>query len=213
MVLVHRVFRREFGMLPTLIDGVGPGDTTRAAVVAGHVRELMTALRQHHNAERDLLWRRLRDRDALDEPVQRRLGDWHREHLALLSELDGLLPLWEGVAAQDLRDVLVDIAGELSEEVAAHLDASERLVLPAVDQHFTSGEWLALGLRVTGSIPLHRMAWMLGAMLEDATEAERKQLMAKVPGPARLIYRMAGRDQYAREMSAVRGSLVDPVQL
>jgi AcrR family transcriptional regulator len=205
MVLVHKVFRREFGMLPTLIDGVGPGDTTRAAVVAGHARELMTALGQHHNAEQDLLWRRLRDRDALAEPVQQRLGDGHREHFALLSELNGLLPLWEGSAAHDLRDVLVDIADELSEQVVAHLDASERLVLPAVDQHFTSREWLALGLRVAGSIPLHRMAWMLGAMLEDATDAERKTLLAKVPGPARLLYRMVGRDQYNREISELRG--------
>jgi hypothetical protein len=98
--------------------------------------------------------------------------------------------------------------GAGAQGVPAHLDASERLVLPAVDQYFTSGEWLALGLRVAGSIPLHRMAWMLGAMLEDATDAEHKQLLAKVPGPARLLYRMLGRDQYAREMSAVRGGAV-----
>ena len=83
-------------------------------------------------------------------------------------------------------------------------------MLPAVDQHFTTREWLALGLRAAGWIPLHRMAWMLGAMLEDATEAERKQLLAKVPGPARLLYRMVGRDQYAREMSAVRGVAAEP---
>jgi hypothetical protein len=98
--------------------------------------------------------------------------------------------------------------GAGAQGVPAHLDASERLVLPAVDQYFTSGEWLALGLRVAGSIPLHRMAWMLSAMLEDATDAEHKQLLAKVPGPARLLYRMVGRDQYAREMSGVRGGVV-----
>jgi hypothetical protein len=116
--------------------------------------------------------------------------------------------MWAESGSVDLRAVLVDITGELSDLVAAHLDASERLVLPAVEQHFTSGEWLALGLRVAGSIPLHRMAWMLGAMLEDATETERKQLLAKVPGPARLLYRMVGRDQYAREISALRGDVV-----
>ena len=38
MVLVHKVFRREFGMLPTLIGGVEPGDTARAAVIAAHAR-------------------------------------------------------------------------------------------------------------------------------------------------------------------------------
>ena len=81
----------------------------------------------------------------------------------------------------------------------------EQCVLPAVDEHFSAREWLAMGLRAASWIPLHRMAWMLGAMLEDATEAERKTLLAKVPGPARLLYRMVGRDQYAREMSELRG--------
>jgi len=205
MVLVHKVFRREFGMLPALIGGVAAGNTSRAAMIAAHARELSTAMRHHHGAEQDLLWRRLSDRNALDEPVRQQLLDWHREHFALLSELDGLLPLWEESAALDLQAVLVDIAAELSGQVAAHLDASEQLVLPAVDELFTSGEWLALGLRAASWIPLNRMAWMLGAMLEDATETERKNLLAKVPGPARLLYRMVGRDQYVREMSALRG--------
>jgi hypothetical protein len=49
------------------------------------------------------------------------------------------------------------------------------------------------------------MAWLLGAMLEDATPAERANLMAKVPGPARLLYRMVGEEQYTREMRALRG--------
>jgi hypothetical protein len=205
MVLVHRVFRREFGLLPTLVGAVEVGDTARAALIAAHARELCTALRHHHGAEQNLLWRRLRDRGALDESMHGRLRGWHREHFALLSELDGLLPLWQESAALDLRAVLVDIAGELSEQVATHLDASEQHVLPAVDQHFSPGEWLTLGLRAASWIPLHRMAWMLGAILEDATDAERKQLLAKVPGPARLLYRMVGREQYAREISVLRG--------
>jgi len=205
MVLVHKVFRREFGMLPALIGGVEAADTARAALIAAHAKELSTALRHHHGAEQDLLWHRLRDRGALEDSLHGRLRDWHREHFALLSELDGLLALWAESAAHDLRAVLVDIATELFEHVAEHLDAVEQCVLPAVDEHFSAREWLSMGLRAASWIPLHRMAWMLGAMLEDATEAERKALLAKVPGPARLLYRMVGRDQYAREMSEVRG--------
>ena len=33
MVLVHKVFRREFGMLPALIGGVEATDTARAALI------------------------------------------------------------------------------------------------------------------------------------------------------------------------------------
>jgi hypothetical protein len=205
MVLVHKVFRREFGMLPVLIGGVEAADTARAAVISAHAKDLSTALRHHHGAEQDLLWHRLRDRGALEELLHGRLRDWHGEHFALLSELDALLPLWAESAASDLQAVLVDITAELTELVAAHLDAVEQQLLPAVDEHFSAREWLAMGLRAASWIPLHRMAWMLGAMLEDATAAERTALLAKVPGPARLLYRMVGRDQYAREMSELRG--------
>jgi len=49
------------------------------------------------------------------------------------------------------------------------------------------------------------MAWLLGAMLEDASPTEQRNLLAKVPAPARMLYRMVGRDQYAREIAALRG--------
>ena len=206
MVLVHKVFRREFGMLSVLVAGVGAGRTQRAAVIAAHARELGTALRHHHGAEQDLLWPRVRERVGLDSCVEQRMRAGQREHLALLRELDGLLPLWEQAADTDLRDTLVDIFDELAVLLNTHLDASEQYVLAAVDQHFSNGEWLALGLRAAGWIPLHRMAWMLGAMLEDATPAERENLLAKVPGPARLLYRMVGQEQYVKEMRELRAS-------
>jgi len=208
MVLVHKVFRRELRLLPVLVGETSPGDHERAAVLAAHYRELATALRHHHTAEEDLLWRRLRDRGSLDRAVEQRMRGWHRQHVELMSELDGLLPLWEQSADADLRAVLTDILAELAGAVAAHLDAVEEFVLPAVDQHFSSVEWLSLGLRAASWIPLHRMAWMLGAMLEDATPTERRNLMAKVPGPARLLFRMVGQEQYAREMRTLRGAPV-----
>ena len=102
--------------------------------------------------------------------------------------------------------VLVDIIDELATSVAAHLDDVEADVLPAVDRHVTPGEWLGMGLRAASWIPLNRMAWLLGAMLEDATAEERANLMSKVPAPARLLYRMVGRDQYLREMQSLRGT-------
>ena len=208
LVLVHKVFRRELRLLPLLVSHVATGDSGRAAVLGAHSRELTTALRQHHAAEGELLWPRLRDRASINAVASERLRDGHRAHAALIAELDGLLPLWEQGADPDLTAVLADILTELADAVAEHLDTAEEFVLPAVDEHVTAAEWLTLGLRAASWIPLHRMAWLLGAMLEDATPDERASLMAKVPGPARLLYRMVGQEQYAREMRALRGSFV-----
>jgi hemerythrin-like domain-containing protein len=205
MVLAHRVFRRELGLLPDLVQAVLPGDLARSAMLAQHCRELTTALRHHHTAEADLLWRRLRERQALPSVVEGQLLTWHRQHAELIGELDALLPLWRRDPQPDLQTVISDILSELAAAVNGHLDDVEEHLLPAADKHFTAGEWRSLGLKAARWIPLHRMAWMLGAMLEDATAAEQRNLLAKVPGPARMLYRMVGRESYEREIAALRG--------
>lgn len=206
MVLVHKVFRRELRMLPTLVAAVEPTQVGRAALLGKHYRELATALRHHHLAERDLLWGRLAERTQLDPALEQRMRQGHLRHDELLGELDGMLDLWVAAAEPDVRDLLVDIMTELAEQVAEHLDMIETRVLPEVDRHFNQREWLTLGLRAASWIPLNRMAWMLGAMLEDATDAERRNLMGKVPAPARLLYKMVGQEQYIREMRELRAA-------
>jgi len=208
MVLVHKVFRRELGLLPAMMLAVEPDDSARAAVVSAHCRELTTALRHHHAAESELLMPKLQRRAALDPTVERQMVQRHRAHLALVDELDGLLPLWDEAADPELGTLLADIVTELAAEVAGHLDAIEDLLLPLADQHITPAEWLQLGLRSAGWIPLTRMAVLLGALLEDATPQERQNLLGKVPGPARLLFRMVGREQYAREMRVLREGVV-----
>ena len=204
MVLVHKVFRRELRMLPALVSAVEPAQVDRAALLGKHYRDLAIALRHHHQAERDLLWGRLTERTQLDPAIGDRIRQGHRRHDDLLNELDGMLDLWLAAADADVRDLLVDILAELAEHVCDHLDVIEQRVLPEVDRHFTQREWLGLGLRAASWIPLNRMAWMLGAMLEDATDAERRNLMGKVPAPARLLYKMVGQEQYVREMRELR---------
>jgi hypothetical protein len=204
MVLVHKVFRRELGLLPAMMRAVEPGDSARAVVVSAHCRELTTALRQHHAAESELLMPKLRRRAPLDPTLEPQILQWHSTHLALLDELDGLLPLWDEAADPELGNVLADIVTELAAELVDHLDAIERVLLPLADRHITPAEWLQLGLRAAGWIPLTRMAVLLGALLEDATPQERQNLLSKVPGPARLLFRMVGREQYVREMRVLR---------
>ncbi len=204
MVLVHKVFRRELGLLPAMMRSVEPGDAARAVVVSAHCRELATALRHHHAAEAELLMPKLRRRAPMDPTVEPRILRWHTTHVALLDELDGLLRVWDDAADPELGNLLADIVTELASEVADHLDAIEQALLPLADQHITPAEWLQLGLRAAGWIPVTRMAVLLGALLEDATPQERQNLLGKVPGPARLLFRMVGREQYAREMRVLR---------
>ncbi len=208
MVLVHKVFRREFVLVPRLVRSTPDGDVSRARLVGAHLADMVNALRHHHDAERDLVWPRLAQRAPLAPELADALASAHAAHRSLIAELDGLLPLWLESAEADIAAVVADIVDELAAGLAAHLDAVESTVLPVVERHFSGTEWLQLGLRAACWIPLTRMAVMLGAMLEDATPEERSGLLARVPGPARMLYRTIGQQQYDREMATLRRSLV-----
>jgi hypothetical protein len=56
MKTTHIVFRREFGLLPDLIQSAAPGDEERAKIIADHIRLMSHALVHHHHAEDEVLW-------------------------------------------------------------------------------------------------------------------------------------------------------------
>jgi hypothetical protein len=147
LVLVHKVFRRELRLLPALVGAVPAGRADRAVLLAGHYRDLATALRHHHHAEQHLLLGRLAERAPLEPAIRDGMQARHRRHEELLDELEAMLGLWTAAADLDVRDLLVDILTELADGVTDHLDLVEQRVLPAVDRHFSNREWLALGLR------------------------------------------------------------------
>jgi len=62
MLVVHRVFRREFNGMPALIAAAPAGDTARAKVVGDHVKFMVAALHLHHAAEDELVWPTLQSR-------------------------------------------------------------------------------------------------------------------------------------------------------
>jgi hypothetical protein len=47
---------------------------------------------------------------------------------------------------------------------------------------------------------------VFGAILEDADEGERAELLATVPAPIRFFLRTAGARQYRRYITRVRGA-------
>jgi hypothetical protein len=179
------------------------------------------------HGEAELLVPKLQRRAPMDPTLERQMLQWHSTHLALLDELDGLLPVWDEAADPELGSLLADIVTELSAEVADHLDAIEQSLLPLADQQITPAEWLLAvigyanppacpGRRASSSAvvfqagsaggaldPLTRMAVLLGAA-GGGHAAGTAELLAKVSGPARLLFRMVGREQYAREMRVLR---------
>ena len=93
MYVVHRAFRREFGLLPDLIRDVISGDVARAEVVASHLDLVLAGLHMHHTGEDVVLWPLLVDRAA---PSGDLIATMEAQHHAVDEYADLIGPLGLG---------------------------------------------------------------------------------------------------------------------
>lgn len=208
MVVVHRMFRREYRLAPVLVRTVEAGDRARAAVVAAHLRELTVMLHHHHQGEDDLVWPRLHARTPVSAELVHRMEGQHAEVGGLLAQVDELLPSWAAEPDLARREALAQTLDALAPALEAHLDEEEREVLPLVEQHLTSAEWDELGARAVAAIPKARLLVLLGYILEEASPSERRTMLGVLPPPVRLIYKTLGQRKHARERDRIRAGSV-----
>ncbi|WP_433330276.1 hemerythrin domain-containing protein [Spirillospora sp. CA-294931] len=196
MVVVHRVFRREFRLAAELVREAG-ADPGRAAVLTGHVLEYLDVLHHHHAGEDELLWPPLRHCDCGDPRLFARMEEQHERIAEQVTKIRALLPTWPAGALADALDDL----GALIEE---HLDEEERYVLPLAADHLSVAQWNRLGERGLRSIPRRRRLIVLGAILEDADPEEAAAFLARLPLVPRLLWRLTGPRGYRREIIRIR---------
>ena len=205
MVLVHRVFRREFRMLPAIVRAVPAGDTRRAEIVGDHLANVASGLHHHHTAEDDLVWPKLLERASLHTELINRMEAQHARLHEPLDRIAELNPRWRARADAADRDGLADVIAQASVALDEHLADEEREILPLIEKHLTPAEWRAVGERGKESIPKGRMALVfLGAIFEEATPAEQKRFLAELPAPARVLWRLIGERTYTASRNRVR---------
>jgi len=205
MVVVHRVFRREFALLPRMVRATPSGDVARSGEVANHARELLDALHHHHHGEDDLLWPNLIQRIDEERSAVERMEQQHERVALLIEKSDVLLPPWR-TSAKNGEELSV-VLSELSTQLNAHLAEEESIVLPLIKWTITQDEWAQLGKRGMASIPPKRRLVFLGHILEEASPQERALFLRHVPAPARLAFRLFGAKQHRSEIARLRGPL------
>lgn len=122
MVVGHRAFRREFRLLPGLIEAVPVGDTRRARVLAEHAGDVTTALHAHHSSEDDVLWPRLLDRAGLHAELVHRMEHQHEQVGHHLERIESLLDAWAGTAGGRDRSALAATFAAACVVLEEHLD-------------------------------------------------------------------------------------------
>ena len=107
MVVVHRVFRREFRQAADLVSQAPAGDLRRAGEIAGHLDLLTGLLHHHHASEDEHLWPLLLERATMRADLVHRMEYQHEGMTRPLNNIAILLPQWR-------RSAAVSVACELS---------------------------------------------------------------------------------------------------
>src|ERR1700742_5147724 len=94
MAIVHRVLRTELHNAPELVRDVDVGDTKRSAIVGGHLKFIMAALHNHHAAEDELIWPKLRARAPAQSAEIARMVDQHRGIAETVASVQAILEPW-----------------------------------------------------------------------------------------------------------------------
>ncbi|MGW4806196.1 hemerythrin domain-containing protein [Kitasatospora sp. NPDC004272] len=204
MVVLHRVFRREVPLLAGLVEAAAPGDRRRTAVLADHLDLVLGALGEHHEGEDDLLWPKLRERAAPGSDVVARMAEQHQDVAGALAAATELTHHWRARADRDTALRLAEALRVLDRHAVTHMDDEEAHLLPLMADHITPREWSEVGDRGRRSVPRTRLLVFLGAILEDATEQERRLFLGQMPAPARLLWRTLGTRLYRRTTARVR---------
>ena len=204
MVVVHRVFRRELRLIPELVRRVQPGDTARAAVLAAHGRLVLDGLEGHHTGEDELLWPKLLERCTPDADLVHRMEEQHDRVHDALEQLMPALDRWEAEARPAVTEEVAADFDALRTALLPHLDEEERHILPLAARHISQAEWNQLGEHGTRKTKKSLLPILFGAICEEATPEERKEMLAVVPLPVRLLLRTVFARKYVRYINRVR---------
>jgi len=211
MLVVHRVFRREFHDMRRLISAVLTRDTARAKIVADHVTFMAAALHHHHAAEDDMVWPKLRSRAPAHQADVERMEEEHTEIAAAVDHVRSLLPTWTKSAEAALTEQLSAASRELSACVDRHLDDEERNAVPLIEEHLTQQEWAAAVKQAASFISVRnlRLGIVLGGLvLDGASDDERRMILSGAPIPQRLVVQLFARRSlavYRRRLHGVSG--------
>jgi iron-sulfur cluster repair protein YtfE (RIC family) len=205
MLVVHRVFRREFTLLPQLVRAVPAGDTARAAVLAAHAGLLLDGLHYHHSGEDALLWPKLLERCPPDAALVHRMESQHQQVQRSTEQLHASLPRWQAEARPAVTEEVAATLDELREVLFTHLGEEEREILPLAARHVGQQEWEDMAAHGFAQMKKSELPLMFWMVIEEATPEEAAHMYANVPPPVRLLLKTVFARKYRRYVSRVRG--------
>ena len=110
-----------------------------------------------------------------------------------------LLARWRATAEPAVGEQLADAYERMLEVLKVHLRREVVEVIPVAEGVVTAEEWQAMGDHSVGAIPRSRLLPQLGMLLANSTPADRKEFFAAMPLSVKVLWRLVGKRQYAKQ--------------
>jgi hypothetical protein len=194
MIAAHDAFRRDLASLARAAAAADRADPARRERVGRGWAVFKRQLHFHHTGEDRHIWPRLAERLAHSESAISILEAMEEEH----SRVDPLLDAVDAAFADPAGGGLADVVGELASTLNGHLAHEERDALPLVGAALTAAEWRRVGLRLGRENGLSGSAEFFAWMIDGAPGDRAAAVLATMPPPLRLVYRLAWKPRYAK---------------
>ena len=204
-LLLHRMVRRELRLLAELSAWARADDPDRTRELTRHADLLGRVLLHHHATERELLWPALLRAAPSARP---RLEQWVAGIAGLDSRLRDLSTAarqWAVAGSGKARDNFTLACLDLAHAVETQTAEEERDLLPLLAAHLPPEAWAEVTRAARCPLSRHERSLVIGLTLEDACAADRARLIAGLPAPTRLAWRVAGRRRYRAAVVRLRG--------
>ena len=136
----------------------------------------------------------------------RRMEDQHSGLHDALDTAQRELTAWEASPTTEGSAALATALGTVTDRLTEHLTEEERDVVPLIAAHITQDEWDHGGKVAFSKFTPKQRFIAMGEMLAVASPTEAARMLAGVPGPIRVIWRLVGRRRYQRFMVDLRGN-------
>ena len=204
MALIHRIIGLGLEEVSRLVSEVDPGDRSRAGAVAEHLDFTLDGLHNHHTSEDEMLWPLLMERAKPSQALVERMEAQHDVVGEAISQVRALAGPWAAAPDASSSAALEEALRKLITPLSEHLAEEERGIVPLIAIHVTEQEWELLGKTAFDKFRPAQRFTAMGQMLEVATPDEAAKMLADLPAPVRLVWRLVGRRRYARYVATFR---------
>jgi iron-sulfur cluster repair protein YtfE (RIC family) len=178
--LLHRAANRELDRLTGSILAVH-GDTARASAVAERLISTLNAISAYQVSSYEIVWPRLRHRRPSDTLRVLGLRERYVGVTAQIDEIVHLCDQWRTMPDSAASANLASIVEKFRCELSDVMSEEEVSYFPLVQECITQAEWNQVGEVSYSASSRSASSLQLSIMLLDASDAERRVVLQKMP--------------------------------